>query len=431
MNDQSGAMPKEMTVDYRPRLIDPQLERHLAAFGGVVLEGPKWCGKTWTGWRHTASSVMVQNSRVRRLADVDPEDLLTGERPMLVDEWQDSPGLWDVARQMIDVSVKKGLFIFTGSAVPPRDATKHTGTGRFARLRMRPMSLFEMGHSKGVVSLGQLLAGYPVKPAASKMVYKNAIRLICRGGWPGSLTQDDDKALLIPGQYLKAIAESDLERLDGVVRDPVKVEAVLRSLARNTATLAKATTIQADVASMDDYRLDVTAATVRRYISALERVFVIDDLPAWRYSLRSKTQLMLSPKRHFTDPSLAVAALQATPDQIVRDPETAGLLFESMCVRDLRAYSEANLGRVFHYRDTRGLEADAIVVAPGGIWGAVEVKLGMGQEDEAAASLLKLKEKLAGEVSPPAFLMIVTAVGGAAFTRDDGVHVVPIDCLGP
>jgi len=431
MKEPLNGLPEGIASSYRPRLMDQQVVRHLAAFGGVLLEGPKWCGKTWTGLRHAATSVMVQNRQVRRLADLDPEDLLTGERPMLVDEWQDAPDLWDVARQMIDLSANKGLFIFTGSAVPPRDATRHSGTGRFARLRMRPMSLFEMGNSTGAVSLGQLLAGQAPKPVASAMTYKNVIKLICRGGWPGSLEQDDDHALLLPGQYLRAVAESDLERIDGVNRDPAKVKAVLQSLARNTASQAKATTIQNDVAVMGGHAREVTAATVRNYISALERIFVVEDLPVWRYSLRSKTLLLVSPKRHFTDPSLAVAALAATPEQLALDPETAGFLFESLCVRDLRAYADAHLGKVCHYRDSKGLEADAIVTAPGGRWGAVEAKLGMSQEDAAAASLLRLKKTVTGQVPEPAFLMVLTAVGGAAYTRPDGVHVVPIDCLGP
>jgi len=411
--------------------VDAQVETYLRSFGGLLIEGPKWCGKTWTGRHHSRSEVHVDDQKVRQHAELDPDEVLAGDQPRLVDEWQDAPHLWDKARRLIDDAPRKGLFIFTGSAVPPLDATTHSGTGRFARLRMRPLSLFESGDSNGVVSLKHLLGGGSIEPVSSTLSYPRAVHLICRGGWPGQLTVDEPDAAEIPSQYVAGIAESDISRVDGTRRDPAKVAALLRSLARHVATPAKVATIHADVNAQESHTTEVSLNSVRSYLSALERVFVVDDLPAWRYALRSKTQLRAAPKRHLADPSLAVAALEATPRRLEADPETVGLLFESLCIRDLRIYAQANHGKVFHYRDANGLEADAIVSARDGDWGAVEVKLDWQRTDEAAASLLRLKDKLVGAASAPVFLMILTATGGVAHTRPDGVHVVPLDCLGP
>jgi predicted AAA+ superfamily ATPase len=296
---------------------------------------------------------------------------------------------------------------------------------------MRPMSLFESGDSTGQVSLAALFEGEAVKTVFSDMTYKDVVRLICRGGWPASVGLDDAAAMAVPKHYLEAVAESDLARVDGVARDPVKVNSVLRSLARNTATPARPATIHSDVLAAEGHRGEVSLTTVRDYLTALERIFVVEDLPAWRPALRSKSALLVSPVRHLVDPSLAVAALDADPGALRADPETTGLLFESLCVRDLRVYAQAGGGKVFHYRDNKGLEADAVVTAPGNRWGAVEVKLGAAAEDQAAGTLLRLKAKLAGQAPDPAFLMVLSATAPAAHTRGDGVHVVPIDRLGP
>jgi predicted AAA+ superfamily ATPase len=415
---------------YRPRVIDGRLERYLRVFGAVLVEGPKWCGKTWTGRHHSRSNAAIDDQATRNKAMLDPNTVLAGNRPRLIDEWQDAPVLWNTARRIVDDSPDKGLFIFTGSAVPPSDPTRHTGTGRFARLRMRPMSLFEAGQSSGDVSLASLFAGGPIAPAPSNLDYAGVIRMICRGGWPVGLGLPDDDALLIPREYIGAVVESDVSRVDGVARDPRRVSAVLRSLARNNASAAKLVTIQADTAahSRGD---EVSLSSVRHYVNALERIFIVENLPSWIYALGSKSQLRLTPKRHFVDPSLAVAALGATPHAVEADPNTAGFLFESLCVRDLRVYAEASGWALSHYRDNKGLEADAIVEGDNGSWGAVEVKLGMHQADEAAKTLRRLRDKLKDQVSKPSFLMILTATGGIAHTRDDGVHVVPLDCLGP
>ena len=425
-------MPAFSSGQYRARLVDAEVAELLQAFGGVLIEGAKWCGKTWTGRHHSKSVVYVDDPDVRSRADLAPKTLLEGDRPRLVDEWQDAPVLWDVARRLIDDAPDKGQFIFTGSAVPPLEATRHSGTGRFARLRMRPMSLFESGTATGQVSLRALLAGERIaEPLASELTYPEAVRLICRGGWPESVGRPDSVALKVPEQYLGAVVESDISRLDGVVRDPDKVGSLLFSLARNTATLASTPTIHGDVAGRVGSGDSLSLTSVRNYLRALERILVVEDLPSWRYEIRSRSQMLASSKRHLVDPSLAVAALGASPADLEADPKTTGFLFESLCVRDLRVYAQANEGKVFHYHDKKGLEADAIVTARGGKWGAVEVKLDWKRADEAAHSLLRLKAKLAGQVADPSFLMILTATGGVAHTRDDGVHVVPADCLGP
>lgn len=402
----------------------------MAAFGGVLIEGPKWCGKTWTGRHHAASVAYIDDDTTRQRAMLTPRAVLDGASPVLVDEWQDAPVLWDVARRIIDDRAQPGLFLFTGSAVPPRKATSHTGTGRFARLRMRPMSLLESGQSSGVVSLGGLLKGDTIEPTPSGLEYPEAVRLICRGGWPASVGKTDEQALLLPGQYLRAVAEADITRADGVNRKPHRVMAILRSLARNTGTSASMPVLISDVAALEGSAKTVSVPTMRSYLTALERIFVLEDLPPWRYSLRSKTQLILSAKHHFVDPSLAVAALNASPAALIADPRTTGFLFESLCVRDLRIYAQANQADVFHYRDKKELEADAVVQGMDGAWGAIEVKLDYQQADAAAGTLLRLKGKLVGEMPPPAFLMVLVATGGVAYTREDGVHVVPLDCLG-
>ncbi|MCL2787245.1 MAG: DUF4143 domain-containing protein [Micrococcales bacterium] len=417
---------------YRPRLIDAELAEHLQAFGGVLIEGAKWCGKTWTGRHHATSETLIDDPDVRTRANLTPKAVLAGSRPRLVDEWQEVPKLWDVARRLIDDAPTRGQFIFTGSATPPLDATSHSGTGRFARLRMRPMSLFESGHATGQVSLAHLLAGGRIdEPVSSELTYPEAIRLICRGGWPVSLNDPDALALRVPRQLVSAIAESDISRLDGVARDPLKVRSLLYSLARNTATLTSIPTIHDDIVGQVGPDENLSLSSVRNYLKALTRIFVVEDLPSWRYQIRAKSQMLASPKRHLVDPSLAVAALDVRPAALEKDPKTTGFLFESLCVRDLRIYAQANDGNVFHYHDNKGLEADAIVTAPDGTWGAIEVKLDWNRADEAARSLLRLKAKLADKIADPAFLMILTATGGVAHTRDDGVHHVQLDCLGP
>ncbi|MCL2608091.1 MAG: DUF4143 domain-containing protein [Methanomassiliicoccaceae archaeon] len=427
MKDVREIPDEEIRKLYRPRVVDSRVSRLLRISGGVQITGCKWCGKSWTGVYHSKSSAFIGTESGRRIAEMDPELVLRGKEPRLIDEWQDVPNLWDVARMNIDFSTRKGMYIFAGSSVPPEDSTSHTGTGRFAAIMMRPMSLFESGDSNGSVSLSGLFDGTASVSSLSEMNYETAVDLICRGGWPAGMDMDRNDALEIPRLYSESLINSDMSRVDGVKRNPVTVRNLLRSLARNNATTAKIPVLAADM-SRD---AAVSEQTVNSYMDALKRIFAIEEQTAWVPSLRSKKRVRTSPKRHFSDPSLAVACLEAGSAMILNDPNTAGFLFESMCYRDLSVYSSAFGGRVSYYCDDSDLEVDSIVEYGDGRWGAVEVKMGYKEADKAAANLLRLKNKLAAETIAPSFLMVLCATGGAAYMRKDGVAVVPMDCLGP
>ncbi|MDR1405343.1 MAG: DUF4143 domain-containing protein [Candidatus Methanoplasma sp.] len=413
---------------YRKRVIDERIETVLRTFGGVVITGPKWCGKSWTGIHHSKSALLLDNPMTRERALLFPEDVLAGPRPLLVDEWQNAPVLWDTARRMIDFEDERGMFIFTGSITPPEDRIAHTGIGRFARVMMRPMSLYESGHSSGSVSLSKMFGGTDLIAGLSSHSMDEILTLICRGGWPSGLSLKDDDAFLIPIQYVNDIAETDMDRIYGERWLSGNIRKVLRSLARNNATEARVSVLVTDVSSEGD---SITADTASKYLDILKRMFIISEQEAWSPYLRSRTRVRTSPKRHFTDPSLAAAALGATPSTLKKDPETAGFLFETLCYRDLCVYMENSLGKVYHYRDESNLEVDCVLEGPGGKWAAVEVKMGYHDHKKASANLLALKRKASGDAGEPAFLMILTASGGAAHVNKDGVAVVPIDCLGP
>ncbi|MDR0523419.1 MAG: DUF4143 domain-containing protein [Candidatus Methanoplasma sp.] len=413
---------------YRPRVIDAQVREALEIFGGLLIEGPKWCGKTSTGLHHSRSVLYVGDENSAEMARMDPSLALEGERPLLVDEWQDAPVLWDVARREIDLSGKAGMYIFTGSSVPPKGSTHHTGTGRFARLRMRPMSLYESGDSSGAVSLSRLFDGVEVASMKSEMGYRKAVSLICRGGWPGALGMDDGRAMQIPREYVRAIADSDISRADGRKRSRTNTDLLLRSLARNCATPVKVSVLADDLREGGS---QITPNTVSGYLDALKSIFVIEEQSAWAPMLRSRSRIRTSPKRHFADSSLAAAALKASPEILARDPNTAGFLFESLCFRDLSAYASAAKGDVYHYRDNTGLEVDEVIELSDGRWGAIEVKMGTSEFDKGADSLLSLAEKVRDRMGPPSFLAILTATSGFSYVRGDGVSVIPIDLLGP
>ncbi|MCL1811726.1 MAG: DUF4143 domain-containing protein [Methanomassiliicoccaceae archaeon] len=392
-----------------------------------MITGPMWCGKSWTGQYHSRSKYLVDKGAT--LASLDAELVLEGEVPRLVDEWQDAPALWDAARRIIDDRAKPGQFIFTGSSLPPKKSTSHTGTGRFARIAMRPMSLFESGNSDGHVSLSALFNGAEFKPHRSEMSYDAAVRLICRGGWPSAVNESYERAVEVPREYIKAVANSEITDAEKreKKRDPTVMALLMRSLARNTATCAKIAVITEDI-SRDR---KISESTVTNYIEALRRIFVLDEQEAWYPDLRSRVRLRTSPKRHLVDPSLAVAAMRADVERIKSDPNTAGFLFESLCYRDLCVYSSALGGDVYQYGDNTGLEVDSIVELRDGKWGAVEVKLGDFEFDKAIHNLMSLKKKMSDNSPPPSFMMILCATGGVAYTRDDGIMVVPLDCLGP
>lgn len=416
-------------MTYIPRVVDFELHKHLAALGGVVIEGPKACGKTATARQVAASEVRLDvDESARRAVELDPRLALDGATPRLIDEWQLEPGIWNHVRRAIDDRGEPGQFILTGSAIPADDMTRLTGAGRISRLRMRPMSLFESGHSTGAISLAHVLTGKPARSPDSELGLRALTERIAVGGWPGVQGRDPDAALRIVRAYVDEIRRLDVDRVDGGRRDPERVGRMLRSLARNVATHASLSTIGHDTGADGD---PIRRETVADYLEALTRLMVVEDQPAWQPHLRSKAALRGGPKRHFVDPSLAVAALRATPADLIDDLELLGFLFESLVVRDLRVYAQAADADVLQYRDSNGLEVDAIVRRPGGPWAAFEVKLGERQIDQAAKTLLRFAERVdTSRIGEPAGLGVIVS-SGYGYTRPDGISVIPIGALGP
>ena len=415
---------------YRPRIADLELARRLASSGSVVIEGPRVCGKTTTARQAAASEVLMDaDPRVSETMAVDPALLLAGASPRLIDEWQAEPAIWNHVRRAVDDRPGLGHFILTGSAVPADDVTRHTGAGRMSRLRLRPMSLFELGHSTGHASLKRLMAGGLLRSTSSELALDALAELLCVGGWPGHLRRrSSDAAMLANEDYLAEICRVDISRAGGVNRDPEKVARFLQSLARNTATAATAATMARDAQGSDPA---FTEQTARSYLAVLEQLMVVEQQPAWAPHLRSRSRLRTSRKRHFVDPSLATAGLGAGPEHLLRDVPWFGLLFESMVVRDLRVYAQAMRGKVYHYRDNTGLEVDAIVDAGPGRWGAFEIKLGVGRVEDAARTLLTFAERVdTARYGAPAALAVVTSTG-YGYQRPDGVAVIPVGVLGP
>jgi uncharacterized protein len=416
-------------MEYRARVVDVELRRALASAGAVVIEGPKACGKTLTARQVAASELRVDTDpRVPPAIAVDPALLLDGAPPQLLDEWQVQPLLWNHVRRAVDDRQQAGQFILTGSATPDDDAARHSGAGRFARIRMRPMSLLETGHSTGTVSLRALLAGDAVRTSGPDLTLAVLIERVLTGGWPGLQELGPHDASRAVRDYLATIQQVDVGRVAGPRRDPVRVGRVIAALARNVATEASVVTLAKDAAHEGE---DTERHTVSGYLDVLERLMVIEDQPAWSTHLRSSATLRKSPKRHFVDPSLAAAALRATPETLFADLNFFGLLFESLVIRDLRVYAQADDGTISHYRDSTGLEVDVIVETGDGRWGAFEVKLGAGQIETAAAGLLRFRERVdTSRVGEPSVLGVITP-SGLGYRRPDGVSVVPIGALGP
>jgi predicted AAA+ superfamily ATPase len=414
---------------YRPRIVDRELEQRLGATGAVVIEGPRACGKTATARSICVSEALLDtDDNMREAVTVSPALALEGDTPRLIDEWQVAPAIWNHVRRAVDDRGKPGQFILTGSAVPTDDATRHSGAGRITRLRMRPMSLCELGKSDGAVSLAQLLGGQRIAGVKSDLTIPGLAEESAVGGWPGLREIEVSQALRALRGYVEEIRRVDVNRVDARQRDPNRVGQLLASLARNVATQAAATTLAKDAGGADGPLDD---DTVREYLDALERLMVVENQPAWAAHLRSTHTLRRAAKRHFVDPSLAVAALNATPEQILRDIRLFGLIFESLVVRDLRIYAQAADAKVFHYRDSGGLEVDAIVEGLGGRWAAFEVKLDSSRVDEAAANLLKFAARIDSAASgEPAALGVIIGTG-YGFVREDGVQVIPIGALGP
>jgi predicted AAA+ superfamily ATPase len=415
---------------YRNRVVDGELARRLETSGAVLVEGPKACGKTETARQKAASEVLLDvDEGARAAASVDPSLLLDGDAPRLLDEWQLEPRLWDYVRRAVDERGAPGQFILAGSAVPADDSSRHSGAGRVSRLRMRPMSLFESGISDGAISLDEALNGGAVKSADRGVGLPDLTEAIVRGGWPALRSLPTDAAAAAVADYLEEVSRIDINQVDGVRRDPVRVRRLIASLGRNVATYASMATLAADSAAggEDPLKDDTVAA----YLSALERLFVVEDQPPWQPHLRSRSRLRRSPKRHFVDPSLAAAALGADPAALLRDLRLLGFLFESLVIRDLRIYSQMGRGEVRQFRDNKGLEVDAVVARPDR-WGAFEIKLG-GEKaiDDAARSLLKFAAEIdTGKSGAPGVLGVIVA-GGYGYVRDDGVRVIPVASLGP
>ena len=414
---------------YYSRIADIELTDRLDSAGVVVIEGPKACGKTATARQVANSEVMLDvDENARRAIAVDPALVLAGDTPRLIDEWQVEPAIWNHVRRMADQRHQPGQFILTGSAVPADDITRHTGAGRISRLWLRTMSLTENGFSSAEISLLDLFAGRFSGSADPGHKLGGLIKQLCRGGWPGNLNLQLDAALRAQRDYLEEIQRLDIRRVDGVRRDPDKVARVIRSLARNIATEVSTRTIAADAGGADGQLND---DTVRDYLSALSRLMVYEEQPAWPSHLRSRASQRKSVKRHFVDPSLAIAALGANPERLLQDLNLLGQLFESLVFRELNIYARAADADVYHYRDNTGLEVDAIVQRRNGDWCAFEVKLGVGQVDEAAAGLLKFRDRLdLDKCGTPGTLGVIVS-SGYGYLREDGVAVIPVGALGP
>lgn len=419
---------------YRPRVLDRQVEEYLSAFGAVCIEGPKWCGKTWTSSYHSKSAIYLGdpagNFQNRQLARLSPALVLEGECPRLIDEWQEVPPLWDAVRYKVDQEPRKGQFILTGSATPNHKGILHSGAGRIGRIRMRPMSLWESGDSSGQVSLEKLCRGELAPAMTGEVDLKTLIGLIIRGGWPGSLGLPPEQAALLPGAYLDAVIDDDVYRMDGVKRDTHKMRQLLRSLARNESTTATNKTLMRDMKAVDDE--DIDGNTVAAYLDIFQRLFLTDNQPPFSTGIRSSVRIKQAEKRHFADPSLACALLKATPAGLLGDLETLGFLFEALCERDLRIYAQSFGGSLYHYQDYSGREIDAVIERSDGTWCAFEIKLGANQIDAAAENLLDIQRQFQADQKgkPPAVLCVLCGLSNAAYRRPDGVFVVPLTALG-
>jgi predicted AAA+ superfamily ATPase len=417
--------------EYRPRVVDAELREALESVGAVLIEGPKSVGKTMTASQVARSQVRFDvDARARAAAELDPSLALVGDNPRLIDEWQRVKDVWDAVRRAVDDRQATGLFILAGSTVPPDDETRHVGAGRFLRLRMRPMTLHELGRSAGTVSFARVLDGAPVRAADSGLTIHDIADLVARGGWPQLLDLSTPRALRAMRGYLSEIVRADVNRASGGrQRDSELVRRLLSSYARHVGSAASLSTITADVNGSDGTR---QPETVSDYLDTLTRLMVVEELPAWSPNLRSRSRLRGAPVRYFVDPSVAVAALAINADALLRDPNTFGFYFENLVVRDLRVYAQAMETSVFHYRDNTDLEADAVVERADGRWAAFEVKIGLNQVEEAARHLRKLADERVdtSKIGPPLALGVITSTG-YAYTRPDGVHVIPIGSLCP
>jgi len=420
---------------YLPRLIEKPITESMKTNGCIVIEGPKWCGKSTTSERFAKSVIKLQKpatyKQYRILADIGDDNLLSGENPVLFDEWQKIPELWDYVRNYIDETSGKGLFILTGSAKPIEDKERHSGIGRMKKIIMRTMSLWESNESSGEVSLRNLFDNTKNVSGKNRYQLKDIAHIICRGGFPSAVIEKDkDISLNYAKDYVNTLVSTDITSVDDIKRNPKRARAILKSYARNISTPAKMTTILKDVESNTDTQ-DIR--TINSYIDAFSKLFVIDETDSWTPKLRSKTAIRTTSTKHFVDPSIATAILDANPNDLIQDLNTFGLLFENLVIRDLKIYTQSLDGNVYNYRDKSGLEADAVIHLNDGRWGLIEIKLG-GETliNEGALTLTKLKEVIdQDKMNKPAFLAIITATDSFAYKREDGIYVIPIACLKP
>lgn len=419
---------------YRKRIADDILKRKLEGKGAVLIEGPKWCGKTTTAEQFAASVLYMDNPEKKEqniaMSELSPKRLLKGVAPRLIDEWQLAPKLWDAIRFEVDHRSELGQFILTGSAVPANTTEiTHSGTGRFTWLTMRPMSLYESGDSTGEASLENLFAGTKSIEGDSNLSIDRLAFLVCRGGWPQSVDMRDEIALDQAFDYYDAVVHSDINRADDVQKDAEKVKRLMRSYARNQGAQVPNTVLSRDISANEDK--PISEETVASYVNALRKIFVVEDMPAWNPNLRSKTAIRSSDTRYYIDPSIAAAALGIGPNDLINDLNTFGFLFETLCIRDLRIFADSLGGEVYHYRDKDGQECDAVIHLRNGKYGLIEIKLG-GEKliEEGVKSLKAMKDKIdTSKMNEPSFLMVLTGTGDFAYCRKDGVCVVPIGCL--
>lgn len=419
--------------EYRKRIADDILTRKLEGKGAVLIEGPKWCGKTTTAEQIAASILYMDDPEKKEqnisMSELNPKRLLKGETPRLIDEWQLAPKLWDAIRFEVDHRRELGQFLLTGSAVPvdTKEIT-HSGTGRFTWMTMRPMSLYESGDSTGDVSLKDLFENNTVD-GESDMTIDRLAFLACRGGWPQAIDMSDDIALDQARDYYDAVVRSDINRADNIQKNAEKVRRLMRSYARNQGSQVPNTVLARDVSANDEESM--SQETVATYLNALRKIFVVEDMPAWNPNLRFKTAIRSSDTRYYVDPSIAAAALGIGPNDLINDLNTFGFIFETLCIRDLRVFADALDGQVYHYRDKDGQECDAVIHLRNGQYGLIEIKLGGDKLiEEGAQSLKKMESKIdTDKMNAPSFLMVLTGVGGYAYRRKDGVCVVPIGCL--
>ena len=421
---------------YLPRIVDEKIKEYLNVFSALSIEGPKWCGKTWTSLNHAVSVNYIMDPAGgysnRERALINPALALEGTKPHLIDEWQEVPGIWDAVRFDADQGHGPGQYLLTGSVSPPREEYIHSGTGRFAMIRMRSMSLFESGDSQGTISFAALFRGESIDPFSADIDLRELIDITVRGGWPQTLGIPASGAMHLSVEYLNLVSKNELFRSNDKRRNTAKLSKLLRSLARNNATTVNLSTLSLDTdAGQTQSEISLSRQTTTAYLDDLRRIYVIEEIPGWTPEIRSKTRMRMASKLVFVDPSLAIAALGLNRARLMRDLNTYGFMFENLCLRDISIYAENMGGSVFHYRDNSGLEADAIVELPDGAWGAFEIKLGEHQVESAAQSLRRLRDKMVSSGSEPPVCLCVITGGGFGRLRKDGVYVIPIIALKP